>query len=631
MRQKLLLLLFILFSFQTVTAQSGTAEITAENAEEIVELAQLGPGELYRFAAAPNGETLAIVASGGLFLADTNDLDAVPRELEGHTDTLYTAAFSADSALLASTDYIGEIILWDVASGDQVGLLSNPDDFIQFLEFSPDGAFLAAGFSSSERTQSTVRVWDIAAKQILAELSISPQSELVNVEFSPDGEHLYAAAEDGQHVTWTDFQETGRVRLTNSEINFTAVNPADPEEIAYSEFGLATRLRTEGSTRFQEEYSVPDYAAGQLDYSPDGSHLAEVWGDEAVHLINVEEDAFEFRLGHEAFVQQAEYTANGTRLWTRTNAGTMHEWDTTTGEQLRAYYPTPQDLRTVAFSPDSRLVAGGGGIDNLIRIWDVDTQQQVQQFRTDGRVRTAAFSGDGRYLASGGETNFDVIVWDVETGEIVHRLPFHTEDVGTVFFSRDSRFLVSGSWDMSVSMWDMETGKQVYRITGFDRAVTSVILSSDEDSDTMLVLTADGFLHLYDTFDGEFSDSLDLEFEYSNSLAIDANTTQLGIGWLNDYRTITLNSAEERTPFPEVVALRGGRIVFNAPGTLAAASLFEEGYIRIIDLDENPGEVLARVSGVRITPDEIVFNTEGTLLASANLNGFVSLWGVPED
>ena len=75
----------------------------------------------------------------------------------------------------------------------------------------------------------------------------------------------------------------------------------------------------------------------------------------------------------------------------------------------------------MAFSPDGKYLVSGGG-DQVVKLWDVQTRQEVHSFRGHKNwISSVAFSHDGHYIVSAGVDQM-VKVWEVGGGEGMEQL-----------------------------------------------------------------------------------------------------------------------------------------------------------------------------------------------------------------
>ena len=299
----------------------------------------------------PDGTLLAVASDSGVWLYDTATGDAVTLMRSGNSFAARSVAFSPDGRTLASGGDIPR--LWDVATGGQKDRLHGNLESVRLVVFSPDGRTIVGGSECSGNvwdalTGTRKHTWDIYD---VKRESYRRFGELESLAFSPNRKTL-AIGRRSPHAS-VDSIGSGSIFLWN------AVTGKFKDELVFS--GAPTSLA----------------------FSPDGYTLA---------------CGYVFEWG-------GFDTATGVDLW-----------DVATGARkpklsLRQFDTRFDIIRSVAYSPDNRTVAGGG--DRDIYIWDALTRapKHILEGHTDV-VNSITFSPDGRTLASGSHDG-TVLLWEI--------------------------------------------------------------------------------------------------------------------------------------------------------------------------------------------------------------------------
>ncbi len=181
--------------------------------------------------------------------------------------------------------------------------------------------------------------------------------------------------------------------------------------------------------------------------------------------------------GHADRVRSVAVTADGSRVVSGSEDGSVRVWDLVTGmEQVRLTGHVGR-VFSVAVTPDgSRAVSGG--YDGSLRVWDLATGlEQARLTGHDGWVRSVAVTANGSRAVSGGGDDGSVRVWDLATGLEQARLTGHAGPVSSVAVTPDGSRAVSGGGDGSVRVWDLTTGTQVARWDGDFPIIGCTLLS----------------------------------------------------------------------------------------------------------------------------------------------------------
>lgn len=136
--------------------------------------------------------------------------------LRGHRAGVYGVSFSPDGAWLASGSLDNTVGLWDLAAirdpegavEKGVRFLDRPGDWVLGVDFGPEGRYLAAGSCARREAASPrcvageVLLWETAGAPVAAASILGHTSIIHGIDFSPDGALLAAGARDGTIRLW---------------------------------------------------------------------------------------------------------------------------------------------------------------------------------------------------------------------------------------------------------------------------------------------------------------------------------------------------------------------------------------------------------------------------------------------
>ena len=159
---------------------------------------------VYGLAFSADGRWLATAGTDKLVkLWDwSSAMPAEKAKLEGHSDAVWSVAFSRNG-LLASSGADRKILLWN-EEGQLLATLEGHRDWVGDVTFSPDGSLLAS--ASHDRT---ARLWNVAERKEVAALG-PHRSTCWAVAFSPDASLLAVGTHSSGVRLWDVVQRKER-------------------------------------------------------------------------------------------------------------------------------------------------------------------------------------------------------------------------------------------------------------------------------------------------------------------------------------------------------------------------------------------------------------------------------------
>lgn len=288
----------------------------------------VGP-HFWAVAVSPDGRQ---IAAGGMYpqplLFDVQTGERLPIPVT-HREWVMEVGWSADGRWFASTGFDGEVAVYDLLDGREVGRWRGRDVAYTFA-FHPSRPMMAWGAYDG-----AIRLVDLATGGSLGEIEANVGGVLY-VTWTPDGERLVSTGEDGQ-VLFID-PLTGEVldRWQAHDAGITAISFSPDGRHAVTGGDDATvRLWDVTTGAMLREHSPH---AGWINFStflPDGRFLT-VGTDHRVFVWSVESDRPPMALlGHPGWLMCVRPFPDGDRFVTSGKDGTVRVWDAATLEVVR--------------------------------------------------------------------------------------------------------------------------------------------------------------------------------------------------------------------------------------------------------------------------------------------------------
>lgn len=634
-------------SVQRQLAQENEIKAEAQRSAARAQIFQNRPGELYT-------STLLAVDSMRRIPSDEAEeilrknisLLPLPVDQVSQAGAINAIAFHPDSStnmfVTASAD--GTTCGWQIGTKAVTNLFctESTQHSINTLAFNPAGTLIATGDQSGlvqildsqtgtvlhayrrfPPTSNRIRVVEVSGEDAQdSSEALEIPVRIVNFQ-PPAGQRLAVAYEDGQIPVLNP--DNGGVSAPLSLAGKPSVMgfTADGRWLVTGSESAGGRVSIWNLSSDEDPFSLSDHRGGvlALAISPKANRVITGGNDNTAAMIRLDTKKFQFRVSNQDSVRAITFSPDGTWFVTASDDHRMRIWDTLTGNE-RLGMSQDGIVTDITVSPDNQWIASTGE-DRTARVWNVATGAEIFQISLKASGSAVSFSNDGNYLVSTDQSGA-IEIWDMSvivsaqislrfTGIVEHVQ--YSQDGARLAVSADNQFwLLTPSEETALR--ERTIGNPTFT---FKSNIKKLLFSPD--SKVLGLLTDAGEAAICNVSSCR---PRTLQVSRVQSIAFSPDGQQL--------ITSAPNGSLQAWSVSNAQFIENSEEQYPSGFSLATSSQFLAlGSAEQIDIVGENGVEKTSILEVPGKDSLLVFNGNGSLLASANPAGKVDIWKLEND
>ncbi|MBI3135682.1 MAG: caspase family protein [Bacteroidetes bacterium] len=423
----------------------------------------------------------------------------------GHNDQINAMTVSSDGRFLASAGNNKIIKIWEVSTTMEFRTLSGTNGRVDQLCFAPDNIHLAGTSSDGE-----LLVWNVITGELTHSLRASYTSK--GLAFIDDGKKIVHVDENSNlAITTLDTRETKSIADVYCMSFVTDVD----KQVAYSLDHLGnliyTDLKTLAVTKTVKLFNEFNFPFSRGGISKEGKLIAWGFNDDKLRFFDVDQAKFVYTSPtYKSKLIDLEFDRSDPHVYVATHGGVVQIIDYKDQEVVTEFSEPYLASQCLTSHPRGHILMLGNF--NLIRFYNKETQKIFKELggkvskiinmaysHSGDYVAVATdqlkiqvwdlklnkisqdiqgffpceFSNDGNYLI-GMNYTLNLGVWDVATGELIRELPTDSELIQCLAVSKDGKYVAGAGFMNVIKIWDLETGKRIADLKGHTAGILTL-------------------------------------------------------------------------------------------------------------------------------------------------------------
>ena len=367
--------------------------------------------------------------------------------LSGHTDEINSVAFSSDGRLLVSGSDDTTVKLWDVQTGGTIQTFSGHTNLVRSVSISVDSATIASGSFDD-----TIRVWNVQTGECCC--IIKSQGNTYLVKFSPTNSQLFLSVAGNKISQWNISGHQAGPAINGYYVDFS---PDGTLLVLHHQKSVTVRNSSSGTViaKFQSiEVNVACCC-----FSTDGRMVAVSTGSTICvwNIVSTEPHLIDTFIGHAGDINSLVFFSPSS-LISGSNDGSAKFWKMAIqSTELVETDPKPISLTPATImsiilqANDNNFITSDS--DGVVKTWDIFTGLCKASFQTpvkDTNKRDVQMINGRLVLAW--HADEEINIWNVEEAELLLTVegPSDLEDIkisgdGSRVFSIGARVIQAQS------------------------------------------------------------------------------------------------------------------------------------------------------------------------------------------